>query len=407
MREADYGISATAIERTDKSQPKYIRITDFSDNGIEEKHTFTTVADYLPKHVLNDNDILFARSGATVGKTYQHKKTLGLAVFAGYCIRFVIDPTKAIPEYVYWYTKTQKYAEWVRKSQRPSGQPNINKEEYKSLEVVLPSRETQTRLATEMSIALKKYNEKLCKADELLEGIDGFVSELIGLPSKNKVNKICFAIKYKNLDGVISAKRYQSVSINENMAKIISYCNIIENKVNVKNLNEEIVDWIRIDDLSNKPWEIGEVRTLFASEMEGSFFVVETGDVLVARLGPTILNQKVVVVNETYRRTLASAEFLVLRCKENCSPTALMWVIRTTYFKELMYSKTRGSTPSRYRLNREDMLNLKLPFLSTETQNFIVCEVKKRREKALTLKHEAETEWANAKERFEKELLGG
>jgi restriction endonuclease S subunit len=65
-------------------------------------------------------------------------KKLGLAVFAGYCIRFTIDPKKAVPEYIYWYTKTKSYNNWVNRLQRPSVQANINKEEYKSLEIVLP-----------------------------------------------------------------------------------------------------------------------------------------------------------------------------------------------------------------------------------------------------------------------------
>lgn len=65
-----YGTSASAIERTDESQPKYIRITDFDDFGIEDNHKFVTTENYVQKHILEIGDILFARTGGTVGKTY-------------------------------------------------------------------------------------------------------------------------------------------------------------------------------------------------------------------------------------------------------------------------------------------------------------------------------------------------
>lgn len=140
LEEPCYGTSATAIQRTSESQPKYIRITDFSDYGIEENHQYMTAETYSSKHLLKPNDILFARTGATVGKTFFYDGTIGDAIFAGYCIRFRFDENKVIPKYVYWYTKTDMYLSWVKGIQRPSGQPNINKEEYKSYGMILPSK---------------------------------------------------------------------------------------------------------------------------------------------------------------------------------------------------------------------------------------------------------------------------
>lgn len=106
-----YGTSATAIERVNELQPKYIRITDFDDFGIEADHIFMTAENYSAKHELQKNDILFARTGATVGKTYFYDGSIGKAIFAGYCIRFRFDKTKVIPKFVYWYTKTTFF--WI------------------------------------------------------------------------------------------------------------------------------------------------------------------------------------------------------------------------------------------------------------------------------------------------------
>lgn len=114
LEEPCYGTSATAIKRTDDSQPKYIRITDFDDFGIEEDHEYMAAESYSSKHLLCPNDILFARTGGTVGKTYFYDGKIGEAVFAGYCIRFRFDKSKVIPKFVYWYTKTDTYQKWVK-----------------------------------------------------------------------------------------------------------------------------------------------------------------------------------------------------------------------------------------------------------------------------------------------------
>lgn len=73
LEEPCYGTSATAIERIDDNQPKYIRITDFDDFGIEENHKYMAAESYSSKHLLRKNDIIFARTGGTVGKTYALK----------------------------------------------------------------------------------------------------------------------------------------------------------------------------------------------------------------------------------------------------------------------------------------------------------------------------------------------
>ena len=402
-REPDYGVSSRAVERTDESQPKYIRITDFTDDGIERNHTFVAASDYSEKNKLHMDDILFARTGATVGKTYYYDGEIGDAIFAGYCIRFRIDPSKAIPKYVYWYTKTITFQCWVNSIQRPSGQPNINKEEYKAHLIPIPGLATQNRLVAFMDSAAQQRREKLREAEELLAGMSAYVSVQLALPKKPTKNIYGFGITRKALQGVIDPKRHLLAALQTSFT-ISDICTILDEKVNPSTFGDATIDWIRIDDLPNRPWDIEETRTQPANEVTGTFFEVQPNDILVARLGPTLLNQKIVIVRSTARTTIASSEFLVLRCKPNISPEALMWVLRTEYYKELMHSHTRGSTPSRYRLNRDDMLNLPFPQMEP-VQDSIEKEAHRRRDNARTLRSEADSCWAAAKAAFEKNLL--
>lgn len=205
FEEPCYGTSATAIERINDLQPKYIRITDFSDSGIEKNHKFMTAECYTSKHILQPNDILFARTGGTVGKTYFYDGKIGKAVFAGYCIRFRFDENKVVPKFVYWYTKTDMYQKWVNGIQRPAGQPNINKEEYKSFEIILPSLQTQQKLVDLMDSAFLKTQDKLRVANDLLCKKVEYILTSLGLSFDVPCKNLFYATKFSDIDCRIDA----------------------------------------------------------------------------------------------------------------------------------------------------------------------------------------------------------
>ena len=279
--------------------------------------------------------------------------------------------------------------------------PRLSDEDVKKLLIPLPQNNSKHNL---LCLAQNAYVDKIQYIANLGEDFKISISNLLGI-AERKISKLCFAIHLRDLDGVIDAKRYSSMITHTSEFKISDVCDIVDEKVNVSRFDKKIIDWIRIDDLPNQPLDIEEVRTQPANEVEGTFFKVQEGDILVARLGPTILNQKIVMVRSIERTTIASAEFLVLRCKEGYSPEAVMAVLKTAYYRDLMYSHARGSTPSRYRLNREDMLKLPFPDIR-EHQDKIADDANNVREQVKAMRIQAEQEWQAAKEQFEKELLG-
>ena len=271
-------------------------------------------------------------------------------------------------------------------------------------DILIPIGCEEERLSEVVKLGYYNYKNLLTKASASLTELEQNIAEHFNLEN-NKSNRLCFAIRLRNLDGVIDAKRYSSMTTNTSEFKISDVCDIVDEKVNVSRFDKQVIDWIRIDDLPNQPLDIEEVRTQPANEVEGTFFEVQEGDILVARLGPTILNQKIVMVRSLERTTIASAEFLVLRCKSGYNPEAVMAVLKTAYYRDLMYSHARGSTPSRYRLNREDMLNLPFPDIR-EHQEQIAADADRIREQVKTMRIQAEEEWQTAKTQFEQELLG-
>ena len=139
----EYGSGASAKEFDGKIQ--YIRITDIDENGNlrEQKVSPTKIED---KYLLKRGDLLFARSGATVGKTYLHNKEENFQ-YAGYLIRFRFN-NKIIPEYIYSFTKTSNYLSWISLVQRAVAQPNINAKQYSSLRIPFPPLSLQQKFAT-------------------------------------------------------------------------------------------------------------------------------------------------------------------------------------------------------------------------------------------------------------------
>ena len=285
-----------------------------------------------------------------------------------------------------------------------AGQQRVSASFLENFPCVIPEYNKQVSLVSVLEHTLSDSKDKNAQALKLLEDFEESISNKFGFHT-DIANKLCFSIRLKDLDGVIDAKRYASSKDTAGRLKISDVCEIVEDKRNVSKLGNQVIDWLRIDDLPNLPLDIEIVRTQSADEVDGTFFEVQKGDILVARLGPTILNQKIVMVRSLERKTIASAEFLVLRCKPGYDPEAVMAVLKTAYYRDLMYSHARGSTPSRYRLNREDMLKLPFPDIKSR-QDQIAAEAGKVREQVKALRKQANEEWQNAKQQFEASLLG-
>jgi type I restriction enzyme S subunit len=141
-----YGMNAAAIEYDGIN--KYIRITDIDEHTRKfEPNPVTSPQGKLEdKYLLRKGDLLFARTGASVGKSYIHLIQDENIYFAGFLIRFSI--VHADPYFIYIQTLTDPYRKWVLKTSMRSGQPGINAEEYKSFEIALPpSPQEQNRIA--------------------------------------------------------------------------------------------------------------------------------------------------------------------------------------------------------------------------------------------------------------------
>lgn len=143
-----YGVGLSSREWK-HGDPRYIRITDIGDDGRLNGSVVAPDGDASDwgNAVLREGDLLFARSGATVGKTYLHGADAPTSVYAGYLIRFQLDTERVLPGYAFRFTQSPAYRTWVASTQRAVAQPNINAKQYASLPIPLPPLDEQRRIA--------------------------------------------------------------------------------------------------------------------------------------------------------------------------------------------------------------------------------------------------------------------
>ena len=142
----EYGSNVSAMEY-DETLPRYVRITDITENGKLDQNSLASPKNEtnIEKYLLQYGDILFARTGATVGKTYLYDESDGICIYAGYCIRFRLNTKIVNPEYIFRYTQTRQYLKWVDIVKRGGAQPNINSKQYGSIIIPIPPIELQNK----------------------------------------------------------------------------------------------------------------------------------------------------------------------------------------------------------------------------------------------------------------------
>ena len=137
---------------------KYIRITDISEtsNKFIPNPLTSPDGDLEDKYKLKKGDIVFARTGASTGKTYLYDDNDRNLYFAGFLIKFHID--NADPKFIFYNTLKEEYLNWVSVMSVRSGQPGINSNEYKKLPIILPSLDEQNKISNFLTSIDKKID---------------------------------------------------------------------------------------------------------------------------------------------------------------------------------------------------------------------------------------------------------
>lgn len=394
LEKPQYGANEAGVPRENRIQPRYIRITDIDENGlISVDELGVTASNVEKKYILNENDILIARSGATVGKAYIHKQLPYMCLYAGYLIRFIVDSKKILPDYLFIYTQLNSYKEWVKAIQRPSAQPNINAEEYQSLEIPLPNLSIQSNIVNYINEAYAQKQVKENEAQQLLNNIDVYLLKKLGIAMPN-INR--------DLKNRIFFSTFSKIEENRIDPTFILYFGKNVSSIKYKNIYlRSIAHIVKGNALSSSEVESGDIPVIAGgqtspykhnkSNYEGNVITVSASGAYAGYVWyhdyPIYATDCSVIFSKDESTYLTKYLFEVLKLQQNA----------------IYRLQTGAAQPHVY---PADLQMLNIPIIPIEEQQEIVDYISNIRNKVKELQKEGKDILENAKQKVEEMIIG-
>lgn len=173
-----YGANESGVPY-DETLPRYIRITDITlDGKLKDSGKLSLTEESAKDYFLEDGDVLFARSGATVGKAFIYKKEYGRAAFAGYLIKATVSE-KILPDYLFFYTQSSIYEEWKKQIFVQATIQNIGADRYNELPIVIQPIQEQKGIVDYLNKKCSEIDELISKKTSLLSELESYKKSLI------------------------------------------------------------------------------------------------------------------------------------------------------------------------------------------------------------------------------------
>jgi len=407
----EYGAGEAGIERESDATPRYIRITDIDENGELLPGLGMTAANVEPQYFLRDGDLLFARSGNTVGKSYlyESERVTYPCFYAGYMIRFRFGE-KVLPKYVFAFAQTPYYREWVSAIQRSAGQPNINAQEYRSLEIPLPPLPEQRKIVAELDAAYAAKRAADEKATKLLASIDDIVLSELGIAKLPKpdtsLSSRIFTVPAKEVANATLAPDHYFDSIDFSKAKYP--CGRFVERIDIDPPCglERITKLVPMEGVSAEWCAIENIEDISPDATQG-YSTFRGGDVIWARITPCMENGKSAVVEaEPSECFCGSTEFLVFRPKDDkVNPFYLQSLLHLKRFREVAAHHFTG-TSGHQRVTADFFKAISIPIPPRSVQDRIASTASSIRAEARKLKADATAALDAAKRRIEARIVG-
>ena len=307
-----YGFTASAsIENVG---PKFLRITDIQDGNVNWDTVPFCLCDNPEKYLLGDGDIVFARTGATTGKSFMIENA-PKAVFASYLIRLRLKP-KFFPKFVYYFFQSAKYWREISKNIVGSTQGGFNASKLSDIEISIPDFKTQKKIAEtlqQIDVAIQKRKQANQLTEQFLQST--FI-EMFGDPETNPKNW-----SEGIINDVVEYSEY-GTSYKSNHDKLgypvlgmsnISYDGQLDlSKINFVELNNEDFKKLKL----------------------------EKGDIIFNRTNSTDLVGKTTYWNHNIEAVLAS--YLVkLRLNKKFNPICFSFLLNSSYFKKIFMKRCK------------------------------------------------------------------
>ena len=334
-----YGATESGISYSNQL-PRYIRITDISLDGKLKTENMLSLPEKIAKnYLLADKTILFARSGATVGKTFLYHKEDGKAAFAGYLISACCDKSKCIPEFLYYYTKSTAYDCWVKLVFSQATIQNIGADKYQALIIPLTKISEQQRIADfldskcseidaittdiQKEITVLEEYKKSVITEAVTKGLNPNVEmKDSGIEWIGKIPKHWKTIKIKymsTLNGRIGWQGLTSSEYQDEGPYLITGVNFYNGKIN----------WESCVHITTKRWK------------EAKDIQIHNNDLLITKDGTV---GKVAIVTNLNQKASLNSGVLKINTYDEYSNRFLFWVLQSEEFWKWFNYKNAGNS---------------------------------------------------------------
>ena len=339
----DYGMNAPA--KVFDGENKYIRITDIDEASsiYNDSDIVSPDGTLTDNYLVNERDILLARTGASTGKSYLYNKTDGKLYFAGFLIR--ANVLEHNPYFVFAQLHTHRYWKWVSIMSARSGQPGINSQEYSSFPIYTTSIQEERKISKLLSL----LDERIATQSKLIEKLESLIKGLNDTLYAQYDDEVMTSFaelgtSYSGLSGK-SAHDFGSGK------PFITYLNVYSNNV----INENDFQYVAIKDGEKQNVvEYGDVLFTLSSETPE-----EVG------IGSVYLGKEKVYLN-------SFCFGIHITNTKVAFPPYLSYYVSSTAFRKFIYPYAQGST--RFNLCKADFekASIKLPTLENQKRIYSI-----------------------------------
>ena len=365
-----YGANEASDDDT-PSNPRFVRITDIDTDGKLREDTFRSLPLEVAKpYLLTEGDVLLARSGATVGKSFIYKTSWGVCCFAGYLIRARLNLNSMNPDYLYACCQSSFYWQYINSEQIQATIQNVSAERYGNFVLPLPPIEEQQTIAAFLDRETAKIDTLIAKQERLID--------LLG---EKRIALISHAVtKGLNSDAPMKESGVEwlgEVPEHWEVKPIKRIASSNDDVLTEKTPDEYEIDYVDISSVNEVDGIIKTEEMIFKNAPSRARRLVKDGDVIVSTVRTYL--KAIAPIKSPNENLVVSTGFAVIRPNSSFLPAFAAYLFKAHYLIELIISRSVGvSYPA---INSSDLISLKTALPSLKEQQtiatFLDCETTK------------------------------
>jgi type I restriction enzyme, S subunit len=346
-----YGLTSTSS--SNGTGYRYVRITDIQDGQIrwQDVPFANEEPEKAKPYEIDVGDILFARTGATVGKSYLVKALNLPAVFASYLIRLRCSEEMLLPQFAAWYFRSREYWEQIAEGAEGTGQPNFNGTKLAGLNIPIPPLAEQRRI--------------IAKLDVLTARLAGARVDLERVPI------LVRRTKQQALIGCFAEAGQSESDLGSLLLRIESGKNM---RCEERPPRDGELGVVKVSAVTWGRFDSQESKTLPSDYIPPEKARIRAGDLLISRANTLELVGAVVLVDSEPRGLFLSDKILRLVVEDDAKNWVL-WFLRSSFGRRQIEKLATGNQLSMRNISQDALRRIRLPFPSAEIRRKLIEKV--------------------------------